>query len=124
MKEAMNNIQHQMHSVHAKIHSDAKLKQGLKTLKENMKILRERILSIQSKLSVAQESPYLSLEERERLEKVYQATNQPTEVPGKIETVKGKLEDLLEARTTLNPHPCVPGEALKIMSNEERRRVI
>ena len=111
-----------MDSVKSKIKSDSQLKQGIKILKENMKLLRDQILTIQGKLSLARETPYLSLEEREKLDKVYKDTTQSQNIPGKIEEVKGKLEDLIEIRA--NYTPSTPSKAFDIMSNEDKRRVI
>jgi len=120
--DAMKNIKEKMNSVKNKVNSDAKLKQGIKTLKENMKMLRDKILAVQSKLSLVKESPYLSLEDHERLDKVFKEATQPNKIPGKIETIKGKLEDLLEAR---GAHPSTqPAQAFNSISNDEKRRVI
>mmetsp|Transcript_9892 Transcript_9892/g.11190 ORF Transcript_9892/g.11190 Transcript_9892/m.11190 type:complete len:180 (-) Transcript_9892:22-561(-) len=120
--ESMKNIKEQMDSVKSKINSDAKLKQGLKILRENMKILRDRILTIQSKLSLAGETPYISLEQSQRLEKVFKETTQPQKIPGKMEDLKGKLEDLIETRA--NDPPSTPNEAFNSLSNEDKRRAI
>lgn len=120
IKDAMENIRKQMTSV--KNNSETKLKQGLKTLRENMKILRARILTIQAKLNLVSESTYYSQDERERLNKLFEEVTQPQKVGGKIEEVKGKMEELLEKRA--NFVPAIPSEAFNHLSNEEKRRVI
>lgn len=120
IKEAMENIKVQMNVV--KGNSQDKLKNGLKTLKQNMKILRERILTIQSKLSMTSDCSYYNPQERERLEKLYEETTQPQKITGKIEEVRGKLDELQEKRSSITPS--VPSEAFNEMSNEEKRRVI
>jgi hypothetical protein len=116
----MDNIKVQMNTV--KSNSEDKLKTGLKTLKQNMKVLRERILTIQSKLSMASDCSYYNPQEKERLEKLYEETTQPQKIVGKIEEVRGKLDELQEKRSNITP--AVPSEAFNEMSNEEKRRVI
>lgn len=118
----MKNIKEKMDSVKSKVGSDARLKQGIKTLKDNMKIIRDRILAIQSKLSLVKESPYLSLEDHERLDAVFKQTTQPNKIPGKIEIVKGKLEDLLESREIVPTSE--PTQVFNKITNDEKRRVI
>lgn len=117
----MENIKKQMTSV--KNNSETKLKHGLKTLRDNMKILRARILTIQAKLNIVSENTsYYSQEERERLNKLFEEITQPQKVGGKIEEVKGKMEELLEKRS--NFVPAIPSEAFNNLANEEKRRVI
>ncbi|CAI2369267.1 unnamed protein product [Moneuplotes crassus] len=120
--EVMKSMKKKMNLVKNKTSSKAMLKKGINSLKENMKILREKILTVQSKMSLLQESPYLSLEDHEKLQIVFNETTQPSKIPGKIEIVKGKLEELLEARGNHSSNE--PQEIFNKISSSEKKRVI
>ena len=105
-----------------KNNSETKLKNGVKTLRENMRILRSRILEIQAKLNLVSGTNKFSQEERERLNNLFEETTAPQKIPRRIEDIKGKLEGLLEKRST--SARAVPSEAFSNLENEDKRRVI
>lgn len=120
VKEIMTSSQAKM--VQIKNGSENKLKNGVKTLRDNMRILRSRILEIQAKLNLASDNTYYSQEERERLNTLFEETTAPQKLPGRVEEIKGKLEELLEKRSTSTR--AIPSEAFASLENEDKRRVI
>ena len=117
--ESMKAIKKKMESMEES--SKFKLKQGLKTLKENMKVIRARVLTVQSKMNMIANSTTYSVDDWDKLDKVYEETREFGKLHSQLDQVQTKLETVTEKESY---KPMAASEAFDKMNPDEKRRTI